>query len=139
MEVTEARRRLSCGKNFARRNPDLLTLRCFRVLGAGLAPSSPHHVAMSDSRAFAFGSSSVSGDWSQTLAGRADALAVYSDAVQEPDVECSNLDSLYCGSQHDDTDRAEARVLREDFCSSGKWPALCRGRSARLQLCVSQD
>lgn len=83
-----------------------------------MSPSSPPV----DARLFNFNhpTSSANGSAASTQASRADALSVYSDAVQTPDVECGNLDSLYCDAQADDTDRPEARVLREDFCSSGE-------------------
>lgn len=58
---------------------------------------------------------------SQPLAATADVLKVYEQAVQEPMVECVNLDSLYCSAQLEDTDRPEARLLREDFSSSGEY------------------
>lgn len=78
--------------------------------------------APTDARLFNFNhaAASSSNGAPSTQASRADALSVYSDAVQTPDVECGNLDSLYCDAQADDTDRPEARVLREDFCSSGE-------------------
>lgn len=63
---------------------------------------------------------SDSQDGKPSLASTADVLAVYEEAVQEPLVECLNLDSLYCAAQLDHTDRPEARILREDFCSSGE-------------------
>ncbi|PWN51307.1 hypothetical protein IE53DRAFT_368189 [Violaceomyces palustris] len=52
------------------------------------------------------------------LASTAPVLQCYEEAVQSPLAECSNLDSLYSGAQLDDTDRYDARVLREDFCST---------------------
>lgn len=54
-----------------------------------------------------------------TVAQQVDALHVYEDAVQEPSLECSNLDSLYYNAQVAGSQRPFARVLREDFCSSG--------------------
>ncbi|PWY98625.1 hypothetical protein BCV70DRAFT_201945 [Testicularia cyperi] len=52
------------------------------------------------------------------LAATADVLKCYEEAVQEPLVECVNLDSLYSGAQLDSSDRFDARILREDFCST---------------------
>ncbi|PWN40200.1 hypothetical protein IE81DRAFT_325815 [Ceraceosorus guamensis] len=56
--------------------------------------------------------------WSGTLASKADALAVYSEAVQDPAAECANIESIYCASQDKDSEVPEAKILREDFCSS---------------------
>lgn len=53
-----------------------------------------------------------------TLAATADILRCYEEAVQEPMVECTNLDALYTNAQPDDTDRPDAVLLREDFCST---------------------
>ena len=53
------------------------------------------------------------------LAATADILRCYEEAVQEPRVECTNLDALYTNAQPDDSDRQDAIVLREDFCSTG--------------------
>lgn len=64
------------------------------------------------------GSSGSNGRAAPTIAERADALAVYEDAVQEPALECGNLASLYYNAQDLGSRRPEARVLREDFCSS---------------------
>ena len=55
----------------------------------------------------------------EPLAATADILRVYEEAVQEPMVECTNLDALYTNAQPDDSDRQDAIVLREDFCSTG--------------------
>ena len=64
------------------------------------------------------GSSGSNGRAAPTIAERADALGVYEDAVQEPALECGNLASLYYNAQDLGSRRPEARVLREDFCSS---------------------
>lgn len=53
------------------------------------------------------------------LAASADILRCYEEAVQEPMVECVNLDALYTNAQAPGSDRVDARVLREDFCSTG--------------------
>lgn len=53
------------------------------------------------------------------LAATADVLRCYEEAVQEPMVECVNLDGLYTNAQLDDSDRFDALTLREDFCSTG--------------------
>lgn len=53
------------------------------------------------------------------LAATADVLRCYEEAVQEPMVECVNLDGLYTNAQDVDSDRVDALVLREDFCSTG--------------------
>lgn len=53
------------------------------------------------------------------MAQQANALDVYEDAVQEPQLECANLASMYYQAQQIGSDRPEAKVLREDFCSSG--------------------
>ncbi|KAN0060002.1 hypothetical protein ACQY0O_007975 [Thecaphora frezii] len=58
------------------------------------------------------------GSLTPPLAATAPVLKCYEEAVQEPRVECCNLDSLYSQAQLDDTDRYDARILREDFCSS---------------------
>jgi hypothetical protein len=55
-----------------------------------------------------------------TVASSANALEVYEDAVQEPLLECTNLASMYYGAQEIGSRRPEAKVLREDFCSSGE-------------------
>lgn len=52
------------------------------------------------------------------LAATADILRCYEEAVQEPLVECNNLDALYTHAQDDSSDRFDARILREDFCST---------------------
>ncbi|KAL9932949.1 hypothetical protein V8E36_008204 [Tilletia maclaganii] len=52
------------------------------------------------------------------LAATADIMKIYEEAVQEPLIEVTNLDSLYSQIQHEDTDRYDARILREDFCST---------------------
>ncbi|KAE8244829.1 hypothetical protein A4X13_0g6220 [Tilletia indica] len=52
------------------------------------------------------------------LAATADIMKIYEEAVQEPMIEVTNLDSLYSQVQHDDTDRYDAKILREDFCST---------------------
>ncbi|PKI84270.1 hypothetical protein MVES1_001644 [Malassezia vespertilionis] len=53
-----------------------------------------------------------------TLAATADILRCYEQAVQEPMVECVNLDGLYTSAQAPASDRTDAIVLREDFCST---------------------
>mgnify|MGYP006981856182 CR=1 FL=1 len=53
------------------------------------------------------------------LAATADVLRCYEEAVQEPMVECVNLDGLYTNAQDEGSDRVNALVLREDFCSTG--------------------
>ncbi|CAD6893212.1 unnamed protein product [Tilletia controversa] len=52
------------------------------------------------------------------LAATADIMKIYEEAVQEPLIEVTNLDSLYSQVQPEDTDRYDARILREDFCST---------------------
>ncbi|WFD18871.1 non-specific serine/threonine protein kinase [Malassezia caprae] len=52
------------------------------------------------------------------LAATADVLRCYEEAVQEPMVECVNLDALYTNAQEESSDRVDAVVLREDFCST---------------------
>lgn len=52
------------------------------------------------------------------LAATADVLRCYEEAVQEPMVECVNLDGLYTNAQDESSDRFDALVLREDFCST---------------------
>ncbi|KAK0550444.1 hypothetical protein OC846_003641, partial [Tilletia horrida] len=52
------------------------------------------------------------------LAATADIMKIYEEAVQEPLIEVTNLDSLYSQVQLEDTDRYDARILREDFCST---------------------
>ncbi|WFD33473.1 hypothetical protein MCUN1_000286 [Malassezia cuniculi] len=52
------------------------------------------------------------------LAATADILRCYEEAVQEPMVECVNLDALYTHAQDENSDRMDARILREDFCST---------------------
>lgn len=54
----------------------------------------------------------------EPLAATADVLRCYEEAVQEPMVECTNLDALYTNAQAPDSDRMDAEVLREDFCST---------------------
>lgn len=53
------------------------------------------------------------------IAATADVLRCYEEAVQEPLVECVNLDGLYTNSQDKHSDRRDAEILREDFCSTG--------------------
>ncbi|KDN41616.1 hypothetical protein K437DRAFT_258210 [Tilletiaria anomala UBC 951] len=53
-----------------------------------------------------------------TLASRADILKCYEEAVQEPLLECSNLSSFYSEAQLSTSLVPEARLLREDFCST---------------------
>ncbi|WFC97321.1 hypothetical protein MYAM1_000031 [Malassezia yamatoensis] len=55
----------------------------------------------------------------QSLAASADILRCYEEAVQEPMVECTNLDALYTNAQSADSDRMDACIMREDFCSTG--------------------
>lgn len=55
-----------------------------------------------------------------TEASRANAMDVYEDAVQEPLLECTNLASMYYNAQEIGSKRPDARILREDFCSSGR-------------------
>jgi hypothetical protein len=55
-----------------------------------------------------------------TIASKANALEVYEDAVQDPLLECTNLASMYYGAQEIGSRRPDAKVLREDFCSSGE-------------------
>ncbi len=78
--------------------------------GQGASSSAPANAALAQ------GSAAV--DWSSTQAARADVLKCYEEAVQEPLIECTNIDSLYASAQLDDTARPEARLLREDFCST---------------------
>ncbi|KAK0528431.1 hypothetical protein OC835_004666 [Tilletia horrida] len=52
------------------------------------------------------------------LAATADIMKIYEEAVQEPLIEVTNLDSLYSHCQHEGTDRYDAKILREDFCST---------------------
>ena len=54
------------------------------------------------------------------LASTAPVLQCYEEAVQEPLVEVTNLDSLYSQVQLEGSDRFDARIMREDFCSTGK-------------------
>lgn len=68
-------------------------------------------------------------DSGQTAASRANALEVYEDAVQEPLLECTNLASMYYGAQEIGSKRPEARILREDFCSSGEMKISCRPKA----------
>ena len=56
------------------------------------------------------------------IAATADVLRCYEEAVQEPLVECVNLDGLYTKSQDKHSDRLDAEILREDFCSTGAYP-----------------
>ena len=65
-------------------------------------------------------SSSEASNGATTAASRANALEVYEDAVQEPLLECTNLASMYYGAQQIGSRRPDAKVLREDFCSSGE-------------------
>lgn len=65
------------------------------------------------------------------LASTAPVLKIYEEAVQEPGVECSNIDSLYSGAQLDNTDRYDARILREDFCSTAVIAAMWAGMDER--------
>lgn len=65
-----------------------------------------------------YASAGTATDWKQTQAARADVLKCYEEAVQEPMLECTNLDSFYCGAQQDGSPVPEARLLREDFCST---------------------
>jgi hypothetical protein len=55
-----------------------------------------------------------------TIASTANALEVYEDAVQEPLLECTNLAGMYYNAQEIGSRRPQAKVLREDFCSSGE-------------------
>ena len=52
------------------------------------------------------------------IAATADVLRCYEEAVQEPMVECMNLDGLYTNAQAPHSDRIDALVLREDFSST---------------------
>ncbi|PWN32331.1 uncharacterized protein FA14DRAFT_126935 [Meira miltonrushii] len=54
----------------------------------------------------------------RTIAEQVDALSVYEDAVQEPLLECTNLASMYYQAQPIGSYRPDAKILREDFCSS---------------------
>lgn len=54
----------------------------------------------------------------RTIAEKVDALSVYEDAVQEPLLECTNLASMYYQAQPIGSFRPDAKILREDFCSS---------------------
>lgn len=65
------------------------------------------------------------------LASTAPVLKIYEEAVQEPSVECSNIDSLYSQAQLEDTDRYDARILREDFCSTAIIAATWAGMDDR--------
>lgn len=65
-------------------------------------------------------------DGPATLAATADVLRCYEEAVQEPMVECVNLDGLYTNAQEEGSDRIDAVVLREDFCSTGTSSVLTR-------------
>lgn len=65
------------------------------------------------------------------LAATAPVLKIYEEAVQEPVVECGNIDSLYSQAQLDDTDRYDARILREDFCSTAIIATTWAGMDAR--------
>lgn len=73
-----------------------------------------------DSRLPQFGEPAEGNSQANTLAEKANALQVYEDAVQEPLLECSNLAGMYYQAQIIGSTRPEARILREDFCSSGK-------------------
>lgn len=82
----------------------------------------------------------------QPLAATADILRCYEEAVQEPMVECVNLDALYTHAQDDSSDRMDARVLREDFCSTAvvakTWLSLHPENTAQgvdIDLDVLQD
>lgn len=81
-------------------------------------------VEAADSRLPRFGGKG-NGDGSpmdgSTMAELANALDVYEDAVQEPLLECSNLASMYYQAQLVGSVRPEAKILREDFCSSGQY------------------
>lgn len=72
------------------------------------------HTHMSDPRHRGFAGAADTAP----LAATADILRCYEEAVQEPLVECNNLDALYTHAQDDTSDRFDARVLREDFCST---------------------
>ncbi len=65
------------------------------------------------------------------LASTAPVLKIYEEAVQEPGVECRNIDSLYSQAQLDDSDRYDARILREDFCSTAIIATTWAGMDAR--------
>lgn len=65
-------------------------------------------------------SASASKRKTRTLAQQVKALDVYEDAVQEPLLECSNLAGMYYTAQEIGSTRPDAKVLREDFCSSGE-------------------
>ena len=56
--------------------------------------------------------------WSQTLAAKANIFQVYEEAVQDPLLECVNIDALYHDAQLEHSPVPVARLLREDFCSS---------------------
>lgn len=78
----------------------------------------------------------------EPLAATADILRVYEEAVQEPMVECINLDALYTNAQAASSDRENAQVLREDFCSTGiiarSWLAL-RGENRSQGVDIDLD
>ncbi|EPQ29805.1 uncharacterized protein PFL1_02478 [Pseudozyma flocculosa PF-1] len=98
---------------------------------------SPGPSSADDDRKAADGSSNHLGR--APLAATAPILRCYEEAVQEPVVECGNLDSLYSHAQLEDSDRSEARVLREDFCSTAivasTWLALDpRNRSQGVDI-----
>lgn len=62
---------------------------------------------------------SINGDRrKKTIAEQVNALSVYEDAVQEPLLECTNLASMYYQAQPIGSFRPDAKILREDFCSS---------------------
>ncbi len=65
------------------------------------------------------------------LASTAPVLKIYEEAVQEPGVECRNIDSLYSQAQLDGSDRYDARILREDFCSTAIIATTWAGMDAR--------
>jgi hypothetical protein len=55
----------------------------------------------------------------KTIAESIDAFAVYEEAVQTPLIEAHNLDSLYYNAQSFGSRRPYAKLLREDFSSTG--------------------
>lgn len=74
-----------------------------------------------------------------SLAKTIDPFAVYEQAVQTPAIECANLASFYYNAQPIGSRRPEARVLREDFSSTGavavRWVNMAEGnRSQAVDL-----
>lgn len=93
----------------------------------------PRHATFADPFADARPASGAGSGGRQPIAARADVLRCYEEAVQEPLVECTNLASFYCQAQEElarsrgkEGDWTEAKVLREDFCSTGESRVLSR-------------